>query len=131
MAFGSLGPSGAICVQGRPDLLGFTASGTIKAGQCLIAVGTMQAKACTAASPGFIGVAAYDKSDGEPVATYGAGSICWVRVSGASKCTVADDLHCGSEGKVTNAGGTTGTKIGVALETQATTGGRARMLITG
>jgi len=119
-------PTDDIMYQGRPDMLGFTASGTINEGQCCMAVGTLQAIAATEDVDKFIGVAVYKKTDGEKIALAGPGTI--VRVVASGTVSSADDVFCGSEGKVYNAG-TAANKIGVALEDADGTTSVVRVLL--
>jgi len=114
-----------IVFQGRPDLTGFTASGTVDRGQTCIALGTMQAKAATADVDNFIGVAVYKATDGNMVALAGPG--CIVRCIASGSVTTGDDVQTASEGKVYS-GGTQSKQIGVALET-VSTGATVRVLL--
>lgn len=122
-------PTSPIALQEGTFTFSYIASGSIKAGQCLKACGTMQAIAAGAGADNFIGVAYYDADDGDQVAVLGPGNIVRVIVSGSSKCTTGDDLYCASEGKVWNVSGSNWTKgkIGVALETKSTSGDTVRV----
>jgi len=125
-------PTDDIIVQEGTFAYNYIASGSIKAGQCLEAGTTsaMNVEIAEDATDAFVGVAAYDATNGEPLAVYGPGNIVRCIVNGTSKCTVGDDIMVsGSEGKVSNTGLAVGTKIGVALETQATTDGTVRILL--
>jgi len=105
-----------IIFQGRPDLTGFTASGTVDRGQTCIALGTLHAKAATADADNFIGVAVYRATNGNKVALAGPGNI--VRCIASGSVTTGDDVQTASEGKVYS-GGTQSKQIGVALETKS------------
>jgi len=122
-------PTDDITIAGGPGAFSLIASGTVYGGQCVIPNDTMKVFPATDNTDAFIGVAVYDKSNNEPIAVAGKGSIVRCIVLGSSKCTVGDDIFCsGSEGKISNTG-TAANKIGVALETQATTAGTARILL--
>ena len=124
-------PTDDIILQEGVFAYDYEASGSIKAGQCLIPIGTFQAKVVgNDPSDAFIGVAAYAASDKDQIAVYGPGNIVRCIVSGTSKCTVGDDLMTAAEGKVSNAGAAAGKKIGVALQTQATADGTVKVLLT-
>ena len=115
--------------EGGP-IFSLQASGAIYAGQCLTADGTMECKVASNADDAFIGVALYDVSNDDYVAIAGPGNIVRCIVNGTSKCTSGDDMMIsGTEGKISNTGLAAGTKIGVALETQATDGGTVRVLL--
>ena len=121
-------PTDDIIVQEGTFGFSYEANGAIYAGQCLTAQDTMIVDQAADADDAFVGVAAYDASDGDMVTVYGPGNIVRCIVAGTSTCTVGDDLMVsGSEGKVSNTGASTNNKIGVALETQATDGGTVRV----
>jgi len=129
MAFTS--PTEDIIVQEGTFAYDLTCSGSISAGQAVIVCGTMQVKpATTALSTDVFGVAAYSQTDGNPIAVYGPGNICRVIISGTSKCTAGDDLYAQYEGKWATGTATAGvTCHALALETQATADGTARVLL--
>ena len=102
----------------------FKASGTIKGGQLVYPVDTMEVKACDSEGKvGIIGVAAYDVSDEEYVAVWGKGNIVRCKSSGA--VVVGDTLSTSAYGGVNKAplarsGARIDSIIGRALETVAT-----------
>jgi len=114
--------------EGGP-IFSLQANGAIYAGQCLTAYGTMECDQAANDDDAFIGVAQYTVADNGYVSVIGPGNVVRCIVSGTSKCDVGDDMYCaGTEGKVANAG-TAANKIGVALETQSTADGTARILL--
>ena len=129
MAFTS--PTDDIIVQEGTFAYSMIASGAIKAGQAVKAAGGAMNVAVTtvALSTDVIGVAAYTVASGEHVAVYGPGNIVRVIISGTSKCTVGDDLYAQYEGKWATGTATAGACHAVALETQATADGTARVLL--
>jgi len=128
-------PTDDIIVQEGTFAYSFTASGSVKAGQGVIMTGEMEVGAPAsnvALAKGCIGVAAYDQSDGKPVAVYGPGNIVRVIISGASHCTRGDTLMCGPEGKfyaVTDSTYLVSGISAIALETQASADGTAKVLL--
>jgi translation elongation factor EF-G len=102
----------------------FKASGTIKGGQLVFAVDTMEVKACDAEGKvGVIGVAAYDVTDDEYVAVFGKGNIVRCKSSGA--IVVGDTLTTSAYGGVNRfptllSGARIDRIVGKALETVAT-----------
>jgi hypothetical protein len=129
----STSPSEDIIVQEGTFAFDYDSSGSVYKGQGVYAIGTLQAIAPTHSlggqQPGCIGVAAYDQTDGNPVAVYGPGNICRVIISGSSKCTVGDTLFLTDEGKFYNTPHYPSGVYAVALETQATADGTARVLL--
>jgi len=127
-------PTDDIIVQEGTFAYDYIASGTIYAGQCLEAgtTSSMEVEVAENATDAFVGVAAYNATDGEKIAVYGPKNIVRCIVKGTSVCNIGDDLFVsGSEGKVSNAAIDTpiNHKIGVALETQATDGGTVKVLL--
>jgi len=121
-------PTDDILIAGGTGPFSLYASGQVYGGQCVIPNDTMKVFPATDDTDAFVGVAVYDKEDGY-IAVAGKGNIVRCIVNGTSKCTVGDDIFCsGSEGKISNTG-TAANKIGVALETQATDAGTARILL--
>jgi len=130
-------PTDDIIVQEGTFAYNFTASGTIKGGQAVEVQDTMKVAASLGSKAQYdnskvIGVAAYDVTDKEYVAVYGPGNIVRVIISGTSKCGVGNVMIPGSDGKF-QARPTTGAFISgikaIALETQATADGTARVLL--
>lgn len=97
-------PTEDIIVQEGTFAFDYDASGTVYAGQGVVAYGTMQVKAPGTAAGiahGCVGVAAYQIADGNAVAVYGPGNICRVCISAAAaspSVAAGDALTCTSEG---------------------------------
>ena len=114
-----------IGIQEGTFLFSYTASGTILRGQAVEVVDDMYVIAT--------GVAAYGASAGEPIAVYGPGNIVWGRVSGTS-VTAGDPVVATVDGLFQPANAVSGSgdfqhAHGVALDTQGTTLGLARILL--
>ena len=131
----STSPSEDIIVQEGTFAFDYDASGSVFAGQAVYINGSMAVAAVPATSIqglGVVGVAAYDQTNGNPVAVYGPGNICRVIISGTSKCTQGDHLVSTYEGKFSKITGLAAGPSGVsaiALETQATADGTAKVLL--
>lgn len=121
MALTFTSPADNIIFQEGTSAYNYKASGTIKAGQLVYPVNTMEVKAVDGANKtGIVGVADYDVVDEDYIAVWGPGNI--VRCKSSGSITVGAAL-CGSvNGHVYTNPGTAvaSTKIGVALETVAT-----------
>jgi len=126
MAF--VGPTDDICIQEGAGWFSMTAGADVIAGQCLIVDGTFECAVGTVDTDAFVGVAAYDKTDGGKLMIYGPGNIVRCIVSGTA-VGVGDDLMVSYQGRVDDAG-TAANKIGVALETQGTNNGTVRVMLT-
>ena len=133
-------PSEDIIVQEGTFAFSYTASGAVYAGQAVYAsttggdptwVKAIPASCGNTGQYGTVGVAAYDVADQGLLAVYGPGNICRVIISGTSKCTVGDCLVGCDEGKWTKkvAGGIPSGICAIALETQATADGTAKVLL--
>lgn len=121
-----------IGIQEGTMLFSFTASGTILRGQAVEVVDDMYVIA-TDSNPaeGFVGVAAYGASKGDPIAVYGPGNIVWGRVSGTS-VTAGTQLEATVDGlfqPATAPSAAAVAPVGVALDTQGTTLGVCRILL--
>jgi len=121
-----------IGIQEGTFLFSYTASGTILRGQAVEVVDDMYVIA-TDSNPaeGFVGVAAYGASKGDPIAVYGAGNIVWGRVSGTS-VTAGTQLEATVDGlfqPATPPSSASVAPVGVALDTQGTSLGLARILL--
>ena len=128
-------PSEDIIVQEGTFAFDYDCSGSVFAGQGVIACGTLQVKATPAVYEGApakscVGVAAYDQTDGKPVAVYGPGNICRVIVSGTG-VAVGDILACTDDGKFLDAPAayTISGVNAIALETQSTNNGTCRVML--
>jgi len=123
-------PTDDILFNSDGTLMNFLASGALSAGQCVTAghadgyceLASVNDDAC-------IGVVVTTAAHGKPVSVAGPGCIVRCIVAGTSKCTIGDDLMVSGEGKVANETAGTGTKIGIALETQATADGTVKVLL--
>lgn len=133
-----VGPTDDIIIQEGTSAYSFQASGTIVGGQAVEVNDTMKVAAPIATrtfddNKGIIGVAGYDITDKKYVAVYGPGNICRVIISGASNCVVGEILIPSAEGKfqnkVTAASACASGLRAIALETQATNNGTARVLL--
>jgi len=131
-------PTDDIIVQNGISPYSFQASGTIKAGQAVQITDTMKVEAppeTRGSDDNFriIGVAAYDVTDDEYVAVYGPGNIVRVIISGASNCVAGEILIPSVHGKflnkVTSASECISGIAAIALETQVTNNGTARVLL--
>lgn len=129
MAFTS--PTDDIIVQEGTFAFDFDASGSISAGQAVYINGPMYVAAipATVACGKAVGVAAYDVTNNQPVAVYGPGNIVRVIISGTSKCTQGDKLQSTYEGKWAKIVGLPSGICAMALETKATDGDTARVLL--
>ena len=122
-------------LEGGP-IISMRASGAIKAGQALSVasptiIDNIDIKVADDLDTGFIGVAGYAAADNGLIQVLGPGNIIRGIIAGTAKCTYGDDLMIsGAEGKFANANITYGTKVGVALQTQATNNGTAIILLT-
>ena len=121
-----------IGIQEGTFLFSYTASGTILRGQAVEVVDDMYVIA-TDSNPaeGFVGVAAYGASKGDPSAVYGPGNIVWGRVSGTS-VTAGTQLEATVDGlfqPATPPSSASVAPVGVALDTQGTSLGLARILL--
>jgi len=121
-----------IGIQEGTFLFSYTASGTILRGQAVEVVDDMYVIA-TDSNPaeGFVGVAAYGASKGDPIAVYGPGNIVWGRVSGTS-VTAGTQLEATVDGlfqPATPPSSASVAPVGVALDTQGTSLGLARILL--
>jgi len=129
MALAFTSPSDDIIFQEGAMAYNYKASGTIKKGQLVYPVTTMEVKACNAFDKnGIVGVAAYDVTDDEFLAVWGPGNIVRCKSSGA--VTVGDAVTASINGHVykpTRVSG--GSKVGVALET-VVTDTQVRVLLT-
>jgi hypothetical protein len=132
------GPTDDIIFQEGTFAYNFQASGAIVGGQAVEIQDTMKVAAPLGTkvfdnNSKIIGVAAYDVTDKEYVAVYGPGNIVRVIISGASNCLVGDILIPSSDGKfqnkVTAASYCLSGIKAIALETQATNNGTARVLL--
>jgi len=128
-------PSEDIIVQEGTFAFDYDCSGSVYAGQGVLAVGTMQVIAPGSfqnkpVGTACVGVAAYDQTDGNPVAVYGPGNICRVIVSGTG-VAAGDVLACSDHGKFmdTPAAYTTSGVNAIALETQSTNNGTCKVLL--
>jgi hypothetical protein len=132
------GPTDDIIFQEGTFAYNFQASGTIVGGQAVEIQDTMKVAAPLGSklqdnNSKIIGVAAYDVTDKEYVAVYGPGNVVRVIISGASNCTVGEVLVPSCDGKFLNrntsaAPCASGLKA-IALETQATNNGTAKVLL--
>lgn len=123
-----------IGIQEGTMLFSFTASGNILRGQAVEVVDDMYVIA-TDSNPanGFVGVAAYGASKGDPIAVYGPGNIVWARVSGTS-VTAGTPVVATVDGLFQPANAVSGSgdfqhAHGVALDTQGTTLGLCRIML--
>ena len=123
-----------IGIQEGTMLFSYTASGTILRGQAVEIVNDMYVIA-TDSNPanGFVGVAAYGATAGDPIAVYGPGNIVWARVSGTS-VTAGTPVVATVDGLFQPANAVSGATDyqhahGVALDTQGTSLGLARILL--
>jgi len=130
----SSSPSEDIIVQEGTFAFDYDCSGSVFKGQGVYAIGTMQVKApadsINVCTPGCVGVAAYDQTDGKPVAVYGPGNICRVIVSGTSTA-VGEVLVLAGNGyfKEAPASYTISGVNAIALETQGTDAGTCKVML--
>ena len=130
----STSPSEDIIVQEGTFAFDFDASGSVYAGQAVYCNHTLAVAApgggLTSPQHGCVGIAAYDQTNGNPVAVYGPGNICRAIYSGTA-CRTGDILFCGNDGKLEEYVGTSqpsGVAF-IALEDQSTNNGTVRVLV--
>ena len=131
-------PTEDIIVQEGTFAFDYDCSGAVSAGQGVYANATglyvaaaPEERGNVDVTAGCLGVAAYGQTHGNPVAVYGPGNIVRVIISGTSKCTVAKPVYCVSEGKFANIANYACPSgvYGIALETQGTANGTAKVLL--
>ncbi|MHA1290739.1 MAG: hypothetical protein ACTSPB_25425 [Candidatus Thorarchaeota archaeon] len=119
-------PSQTIEVVPEGAMLSFTASGTIKAGQAVVPVGSMQVYVPANATANAIGIAGYDVSDGDMLLVWGPGNIVKARISGSGSDTVGCTLAYNKGWLDTNGSGRT---VGILLEAPSSLPGTGKVLL--
>jgi len=89
-----------IPVKAYPLTFGFTASGTIKAGQAVYMIDDNKVKTTTGAGKYFdcIGIAAFDATDGDTLTVYGPGNL--VRCAFSGTVAAGDKVYMSWDGKL-------------------------------
>ena len=82
----STSPSEDIIVQEGTFAFDYECSGSVFAGQAVYVNDTLKVSAPPGGDvrTGYVGIAAYDQTDGNQVAVYGPGNICRVIISGTT-----------------------------------------------
>jgi len=133
----STSPTEDIIVAENGAAYSYTCSGNIFAGQGVYIVATDEVKAPGSCADhvytaACVGVADYDQTDDNKIMIWGPGNIVRVVISGATHCTLGQVLVMVSEGKFAHKDkyGTLASGIrAIALETQATADGAAKVLL--